>query len=211
MRYRTITNNPIERTVVTFSHVKWQNSFTTEELDKIIAYCDSVGTERAKIIGTDENDIPAIEKKRRSDIKFHPRNENTAWIFDRLNRIIGQINNEFYNFDLNGFVAFQYASYNSAEKGTFHWHMDMHLDRKTLPPGMIEPRKLSLSLLLNEPTEFRGGEFQINLGDESQAETIEFDRGTMVAFPSYIIHRVAPVYEGIKKALVVWVTGPKFI
>ena len=211
MVYRSLSNNPVERTVVTYSHVKWQNSFTTEELDKIIAYCDSVGTERAKIIGTDENDIPAIEKKRRSDIKFHPRNENTAWIFDRLNRIIGQINNEFYNFDLNGFVAFQYASYNSVEKGTFHWHMDMHLDRKTLPPGMIEPRKLSLSLLLNEPTEFRGGEFQINLGDESQAETIEFDRGTMVAFPSYIIHRVAPVYEGIKKALVVWVTGPKFI
>ena len=109
MVYRSLSNNPVERTVVTYSHVKWQNSFTTEKLDKIIAYCDSVGTERAKIIGTDENDIPAIEKKRRSDIKFHPRNENTAWIFDRLNRIIGQSNNEFYNFDLNGFVAFQYG------------------------------------------------------------------------------------------------------
>jgi PKHD-type hydroxylase len=193
---------------VTYSHVKWQNSFTTDELEKIVAYCDSVGTERAKVIGVDENNIPEIEKKRRSDIKFHPRNEDTAWIFDRLNRIIGQINDQFYNYDLNGFLAFQYSSYNSEEKGTFHWHMDMHLDRKTLPPGMIEPRKLSLSLLLNEPTEFKGGEFQINLGD---AETIEFDRGTMVAFPSYIIHRVAPVYEGIRKALVVWVTGPKFI
>jgi PKHD-type hydroxylase len=211
MSYRTLTNSPIERTVVTYSHVKWQNSFTAEELDKILAYCDSVGTERAKVIGTDESNISEIEKKRRSDIKFHPRNDKTAWIFDRLNRIIGEINNQFYNYDLNGFVAFQYACYNSGEKGTFHWHMDMHLDRKTLPPGMIEPRKLSLSLLLNEPKEFRGGEFQLNLGNESQAETIEFDRGTMVAFPSYIIHRVAPVYEGIRKALVVWVTGPKFI
>ena len=50
----------------------------------------------------------------------------------------GEINNQFYNYDLNGFVAFQYACYNSGEKGTFHWHMDMLLDRKTLPPGMIE-------------------------------------------------------------------------
>jgi PKHD-type hydroxylase len=211
MVYRTLSNNPVERTVVTYSHVKWQNSFTTKELDSIIAYCDSVGTERAKKIGIDDDDISAIEKKRRSDIKFHIRNENTAWIFDRLNLIIGQINNEFYNYDLNGFVALQYASYSSVEKGTFHWHMDMVLDSKTLPPGMIEPRKLSLSLLLNDPSEFRGGEFQINLGDESEAETIEFDRGTMVAFPSYIIHRVAPVYEGIRKAIVVWVTGPKLI
>ena len=48
MVYRTLSNNPVERTVVTCSHVKWQNSFTTEELDRIIAYCDSVGTERAK-------------------------------------------------------------------------------------------------------------------------------------------------------------------
>jgi PKHD-type hydroxylase len=211
MRYRTLSNSPIERTVVTYSHVKWQNSFTAEELGKIAAYCDSVGTERAKVIGIDEKDTTEIEKKRRSDIKFHSRNENTAWIFDRLNRVIDQINDQFYNYDLNGFVAFQYASYSSEEKGTFHWHMDMHLDRKTLPPGMIEPRKLSLSLLLNEPAEFSGGEFQLNLGNESQAETIEFERGTMVAFPSYIIHRVAPVYEGIRKALVVWVTGPKFI
>jgi hypothetical protein len=118
MRYRTLSNSPIERTVVTDSHVKWQNSFTTDELDKIVAYCDSVGTERAKVIGVDENNIPEIEKKRRSDIKFHPRNEDTAWIFDRLNRIIGQINDQFYNYDLNGFLAFQYSSYNSEEKGT---------------------------------------------------------------------------------------------
>jgi PKHD-type hydroxylase len=211
MRYRTLSNNPIERTVVTYSHIKWENSFTTEELDKIVTYCDSLGTERAKIIGTDENDIVEIEKKRRSDIRFHPRNESTAWIFDRLNRIVSDINNQFYNYDLNGFVAFQYACYNSQEKGTFQWHMDMHLDRKTLPPGMIEPRKLSLSLLLNEPVEFEGGEFQLNLGDDSKPETVEFHRGTMVAFPSFIIHRVAPVSRGIRKALAVWVTGPKFV
>ena len=89
MRYRTLTNSPIERTVVTYSHVKWQNSFTAEELDKILAYCDSISTERAKVIDTDENNISEIEKKRRSDIKFHPRNDKTAWIFDRLNQIIG--------------------------------------------------------------------------------------------------------------------------
>jgi len=67
MRYRTLSNSPIERTVVTYSHVKWQNSFTTDELDKIVAYCDSVGTERAKVIGVDEDNIPEIEKKRKRD------------------------------------------------------------------------------------------------------------------------------------------------
>jgi len=188
-----------------------QNAFTTEELDKIVAYCDTIGTDRAKIIGTDENKISEIEKIRRCDVKFHSRNENTAWIFDRLNWIIGELNNKFYNYDLNGFSDFQYTSYNGAEKGTFEWHMDMHLDSKNLPRGMIEPRKLSLSLLLNDPADFKGGEFQINLGKDSQAKTIEFERGKVVVFPSYIIHRVAPVLEGVRKALVVWVTGPKFI
>lgn len=211
MRYRTLSNNPLERTAITFSHVSWRNGFTTEELDKIVAYCDSIGTDRAKIIGTDDSNLSEIEKIRRCDVKFHLRDAKTAWIFDRLNWIIGELNNKFYNYDLNGFSDFQYTSYHGTEEGTFDWHMDMHLGSKNLPPGMIEPRKLSLSLLLNDPADFKGGEFQINLGKNSQAKTIEFERGEIVAFPSYIIHRVAPVLEGVRKSIVVWVTGPKFV
>jgi predicted 2-oxoglutarate/Fe(II)-dependent dioxygenase YbiX len=35
-------------------------------------------------------------------------------------------------------------------------------------------------------------------------------RGTVIAFPSYVLHRVTPIESGVRKALVVWVAGPEF-
>ncbi len=35
-------------------------------------------------------------------------------------------------------------------------------------------------------------------------------KGRMIFFPSFLIHRVAPVTQGIRRSLVIWVTGPKF-
>jgi PKHD-type hydroxylase len=35
-------------------------------------------------------------------------------------------------------------------------------------------------------------------------------RGSIMFFPSFLLHRVAEVTEGKRKSLVGWVTGPKF-
>ena len=34
--------------------------------------------------------------------------------------------------------------------------------------------------------------------------------GTVIAFPSYVLHRVTPIESGTRKALVIWVAGPEF-
>jgi len=76
---------------------------------------------------------------------------------------------------------------------------------------MVEPRKLSVTVCINEPgTEYEGGEFQINMGNQDKPVTVETKKGRMIIFPSFMIHRVAPVIKGKRKSLVVWVTGPKF-
>jgi PKHD-type hydroxylase len=36
------------------------------------------------------------------------------------------------------------------------------------------------------------------------------ERGLVVAFPAYRLHRVTPVTKGIRKSIVVWTTGPQF-
>jgi PKHD-type hydroxylase len=90
--------------------------------------------------------------------------------------------------------------------------MDACLGSSHLPSDMIEPRKLSLSLLLNEPgVDYNGGDFQFNLGNEDGASSAECRKGRIIAFPSWAIHRVTPVTQGIRRSLVVWVTGPKFV
>jgi predicted 2-oxoglutarate/Fe(II)-dependent dioxygenase YbiX len=208
MNYNSLFNIPWERSVVTYPYVWWDGAFTDEELKSIIEYCESDGLERASIIGNTPDDKEATEQVRRCDIKFHRKTEDTSWFFDRMNTVITQLNNQFYGFDLNGYDAFQYTSYNAQEKGTYHWHMDTCLGRDSLPQGMIEPRKLSLTLLLND--EFEGGEFMVNLGNESHAVHVEIPKGRIILFPSFIIHSVKPVTKGFRKSAVIWVTGPKF-
>lgn len=198
-----ICNNPWERSVVTYPFAWWDNAFTDEELGRIVAYCDGQGTERARVLGSETPD-----DGRRCDIKFHPRNDETAWFFDRMNTIIEGLNNQFYGFDLNGYAAFQYTSYDAAERGAYQWHMDMHLGKAGLPASMVEPRKLSVTLVLND--DFEGGEFMLNLESEARAIRAATPKGRVVAFPSFILHSVQPVTKGVRKSAVVWVTGPKF-
>lgn len=209
MLNNTIYNNPWERSTVTYPYVWWDDGFTAEELNKIIEYCEKTELERSSVIGRDpEKEKQEIEKVRRCDIKFINRNEESAWIFDRVNFIIKSLNDQFYGFDLNGYDAFQYTSYNSAEQGMYDWHMDAHLGKDNLPANMPQPRKLSLSLLLNDPeTDYEGGDFLINDGGEQK---VEFKKGRAVAFPSWLLHKVSPVTKGFRKSLVVWVTGPKW-
>ena len=38
----------------------------------------------------------------------------------------------------------------------------------------------------------------------------ETRRGTIIAFPSYVLHRVSPTESGVRKSLVIWVSGPEF-
>lgn len=205
MKYNTIYNDPWNRTKITHPWVYWDNGFTDAEVDKIVAYCEEQGTELGTTFGSkNEEDI---KKHRVSNVKFHNRNSDTAWIFDRLNGIIQSINEQFYGFDLNGYTSFQYTTYQAETEGRYDWHTDMEFG--TSLSSDLEPRKLSLTMLLND--DFEGGEFQLNTGKEENAITVPVPKGRIIFFPSFMIHRVKPVTKGIRRSLVVWVIGPKFI
>jgi PKHD-type hydroxylase len=210
--YNTIFNNPWERATVTYPFVLWNNGFTKEELDNLVKYCDEQGTDIAQVFTTSTGEKQGEDKSvRRCDVKFHGRNDQTGWFFDRMNFIIKSINDQFYNFDLNGYKNFQYTSYNSSEKGEYNWHMDICMGTDTLSQDMHEPRKLSFTVLLNEPgVDFEGGDFMIALGDQSNPSMVPLQRGIVIAFPSFMVHAVKPVTKGFRKSAVIWVTGPKF-
>lgn len=201
MLYKNLCTFPQERTRVTFPFVWWDDTFNPEELDKIIEHCGREETVVATTLG-------GASANRTSHIRFYGWTPESGWIFDRLMDRLCQINNRWFGFDLNGFDAFQYTEYRAEEAGKYDWHMDMCMGTDCLPADMTEPRKLSLSLQLNDG--FKGGEFQVNQGREDEARTVEMKRGRLVAFPSWMIHRVTPVTEGVRRSLVVWVTGPKF-
>lgn len=204
--YKVLSNNPEERSNVTYSWAYWDNGFNDDELRRIEEICSSNGVEKATVVGT--QDEQELEKIRKSKVHFYTKNENTSWIFDKFNSIITTINENYYNYNLNGYRDFQYTEYHASEDGKYDWHMDiLH--------GQITPnttRKLSVVMCLSDPEkDFEGGEFEINVGNQNEPEKVIMKRGRIIFFPSYLIHRVNPVIRGIRKSIVIWVVGPKFI
>jgi PKHD-type hydroxylase len=199
-----ITNDPVSKRKVTPSHVLWNNLFTEDELLKLENTCAKEQLEKAVTVGAGED----CDDLRRSRVKFINRNDENYWIFNKFNNLIDRVNNIYFEFDLYGYESFHYTTYDSSNSGMYDWHMDAILDNNTTTDSM---RKLTLVMLLTEPqVHFSGGEFQLNVGMEKNAITPELNRGSIVVFPSFMIHRVKPVLLGTRRSIVIWVEGPKF-
>ena len=205
--YNKIYNNPVERARITYPYCYLDDTFTEKELDDMCQYFSQQQVEQATVMSVDN---PLNQEIRRSRVKFFCRDEFIFPIFDRLNGAIETINDRFYNFILNGYDSFQYTEYHHDEKGEYNFHMDTCFGERSFDE-QFETRKLSVVMCLNRPgVDFEGGQFYMNQGSEKLAFEVEMKRGRIIFFPSFLIHRVAPVTKGVRKSLVAWVTGPKF-
>lgn len=179
----------------------WANAFSPAELDMIEAYGDRLAIGEATV-GTD--DAPA--GKVRGDIRitqnaWMAHTPESKWIYDRIQGVARALNDKVYQFALSGFSEhLQYAIYNGTEGGHYDWHVDQG------PHGTR--RKLSISVQLSDPARYEGCDLQFHA--RSRIETAPRERGTVIAFPSYVLHRVTPCTKGTRKSIVAWTTGPQF-
>ena len=145
------------------------------------------------------------------------RQNTVSWIpFSMAQEIYGIIyswmertNSNFFGFeDIKAVEPGQYAEYS---KGDFYdWHIDIPTNMIRMPPV----RKISMSLLLNDPKEFKGGDLDIFNGtldtDGSDSEIGKLKQGQPIFFASFQLHRVRPILEGNRKALIMWFGGTPF-
>lgn len=180
------------------SFVTWDNGFSEEELTKLISYCDSLPKQK----GTIDKEATQ-EQVRNSEVAWINLNNESQWIYERLAYIAGQLNGQFYKFDIHGFnEEFQYTVYDSKYLGHYTWHQDYNTQNRG------SPRKLSLVLQLSDPSEYEGGDLEILAS--GQPTSVKKEKGFVVVFPSFMLHRVTPVTSGIRKTLVVWICGNSF-
>jgi len=179
-------------------YIIWENAFTPQELDAIVAMGDSLRLEKATMVYA-EGGSSTEDPGRITRTAWMGRATQTAWLYERMERVIRKVNHDIWRFDLTGFSdLFQYTVYHGAEGGHFDWHVDQ----------IRQPahRRLSASLQLSDPADYEGCDLEIQGG--SRPVALPRTRGTLIVFPSYVLHRVTPIRSGTRKALVVWVAGP---
>lgn len=149
-------------------------------------------------VGSGDTENPDI---RRSQIWFFDPSPQTAFIFGPLNQAVKHIN-QGYRFQISGWgEGCQIARYSDSVRGHYDWHMDLGTDR-------FSRRKISLSVQLSDPASYEGGDLEFHIKGLDRAKMRK--QGTLIAFPSYLEHRVAPVIRGERYSLVVWVDGPPY-
>lgn len=176
----------------------WRNGFTAAELDAIVALGDRLREARSTVAGSAAAEANAMRVSRNAWIDH---GAETEWLYARMAALARTINDRVFRFALNDFSEpFQFATYRAEERAHFDWHMDQ-------VPGPVH-RKLSFTLQLSEPSDYEGGDLEFNVRQSVDAAPRE--RGMLVAFPAYILHRVSPVTAGVRRSMVVWTKGPRF-
>jgi PKHD-type hydroxylase len=173
----------------------WDNAFSKDECKQIIKYGNN------QILN---NATTGVDKKknvvRDSEIAWLYPSEETYWIYQRMTDIVTNLNDRFFKFDIFGSIeGFQFTKY-TAPTGKYGKHIDCCAGGLT--------RKLSFTLQLSEPEEYDGGELCLYF--EDKPTITKKDCGYVCLFPSYVLHEVKPVKQGIRYSLVTWLTGKPF-
>lgn len=139
---------------------------------------------------------------RSSRILWITDEEKFKHLYEEMAMIINNVNDHCYNYSLYGFECFQYSEYHASENGHYTWHIDT-----SVRGGQKHVRKLSFSAGLND--NYEGGELEFRMGPNTVQYKLK--KGQIIVFPSFILHRVAPVTKGVRKTLVGWSRGPNFV
>ena len=174
----------------------FENCFSDDEIKQILNLQNIFKIDTSKVLK--EN----IIDYRISDNFWIPKTIEYSWIYDRLIKYL-KIANETYNFDLNIIIDdIQFTLYKSSKNGQYKWHDDIiKYDTESM-------RKLSISVQLSNEDEYEGGELEIVYAPNNFIAPKK--KGTIIIFPSFLVHRVKQVTKGNRFSLVLWIDGPAF-
>ena len=204
----------------------FQSALSPRLCDDIISYGKQHQTEMAVTGGVNTDDdqkkpdgslkksvIKNIQKKRKSDIVWL----SDRWIYKEIHPYIHEANRlAGWNFDWDFSESCQFTIY---KKGQYYdWHCDSW-DKPYVEEGPTNGkiRKLSVTVSLTDPKEYKGGELEFDLRNEDPDKkpnirtcTEILPKGSLVVFPSFVWHRVKPVTKGVRHSLVIWNLGYPF-
>ena len=139
------------------------------------------------------------------------RKSRIAWLKDDLvlkiahDFVVAANKEANWNFELDFLEPVQFTEYKTGQ--FYNWHEDCLYKEKY-------SRKISMVLKLTDPSEYVGGDLQLYNYIKPTAEKTAIitndvwrNRGTVIVFPSFILHRVTKILEGTRHSLVAWFSG----
>lgn len=183
--------------------VFFHNEFTKAECETIISLGKITRPEPAK---TGSTEAPQQNPDLRiTELRWLQEYDQSRWIFDRLENVCKKVRESWYPFALSGFAEpIQLTHYHGSEGSHYDWHQDFG-------PLTLSTRKLSLVVLLSDPSDFKGGELEMMGIPGDDKKVSQLAQGTVIAFPSWEFHRVLRVTHGERWSLVSWVHGAPFV
>ena len=192
--------NPTEPTWKSYVVETTTPIFSPKQCQMVIDKGTSLKKETAQV-GMGKPEGSGVDtKKRITTISWIPFKELPEMYRD-IERMMLQANNNHFGFEgMRLTEPGQFTHYLTG--GFYEWHTDNDVSGKHQQPV----RKISMTLLLSDPSTFEGGYLEIM----SKGKNIKLKQGQAIFFASWLQHRVKPVTRGERKSLVMWFGGPPF-
>jgi len=186
------------RSIIKCPYYYFEGALPPEMCDTII----ELGKKKVQEDATINTDRSVDEKTRKGQVAWI----KDEWLQQMIASYVARANVQAeWNFILNNKEDIQFATY---EDGAFYgYHRDCNINAKFY-------RKLSISVQLSSIEDYEGGRLILKnmWGNEDLPMDEEvYKQGTIIVFPSLLLHTVTPMTKGIRHSLVQWFSGPDFV
>jgi len=169
-------------------------SISNEEIEMFLNYIKH----RKPVTGEVYRSGEKVKDTKYRDVEIFYIDEDQFSLYQVLAKLALKVN-RYFKYEIDGMERAQIMKYTAPSHG-YNWHIDIGAE------GISLNRKIGISVLLND--DYTGGEIAFRSGYKE--EEVKPDAGSIVAFSSFIPHKVNPITEGERYVVVAWFTGPPF-
>ena len=178
-------------------------NFVSESfVQRVETYIEKQELEIAKLQSNASATTPSHDLSIRDSEIHWMDDEEAIPLYDDLTPMLRGVNGSKWDWVIDSWESFQYSEYNESYNGHYDWHIDYTLKE----PGQPLSRKLSFSLGISNKDDYEGGQLITKVNREEPS--YKLDRGEIIIFPSWMLHKVTHVTRGLRKVIVGWGRGP---
>jgi len=194
-----LTNFPEKIDTMAYYYSK-DSIFAYFDCDDIVKLGNQLTLEYQKIT---PNIVDTTLFNTKSNYFLYDHSAEINYFYEKIRQEVIKANNLHWFFNLYDFgEPLKFMEYSADYNGFVKTHADLS------NVGVTKFRKLTIIVQLSDEEDYDGGDLVVQ-----HYETMHImpkKRGTIIIFPSFLLHRVDPVTKGVRNSLVTFAYGPPF-